>query len=285
MKEYNLFNVNFGMDLQRMNTFAITILLAGFALLMLFILSVLGIMQTGHPTGKNYFYPLLILAAGISLFCIVFAVRTLKGEKSGVRGGEPNRIFVNYIHRDTPWKTAEKSLVVFLVLVILGIIISPADSLARTILYFCIFAILTGIFILWALEYDPLPLPGKEDEYFTEAEREDPMTREIVLGLPRDVVFGYCLDTISTIWGPFTITEKDAEKRTIDLMYGNFHLSFVLIQITEQSTRVHVSITPDLPQKWTPDKGRQQNIRYLDRIREELSGRLRDQVTGYPIHE
>jgi hypothetical protein len=263
------------MDLQRMNTLAITVLLAGFALFMLFILSVLGIMQAGHPSGKSYFYPLLIVAAGIILFCIIFAIRTLKGEKSAVRGGGQNRIFVDYIHKDTPWKTAEKFLVVFLVLIILGIILSPADSLQRTVLYFCFFAILMWIFVQWALEYDPLPLPGKEEEYFTKAELDDPMTREIVLGLPRDVVYGYCLDTISTIWGPFAMAEKDPEKGTIDLMYGDFHLSFVLVQAGERNTRVHVSITPDLPQKWTPDKGRRQNIRYLDRIREELTGRVR----------
>jgi hypothetical protein len=146
------------------------------------------------------------------------------------------------------------------------------------VLYFCFFALLIWIFVQWALEYDPLPEPGvDEQEYFTQAELEDPMCREIVMGLPAGVVHGYCLDAIQTIWGRFVMIPADAEKGTIDFMYADSHLSFVITPLSEMRTRVRFSISPDLPRKWSSqNKDRRQDIRYLDRIHEELKARIRN---------
>ena len=262
------------MDFQRMNTLAITILLGGFAMFMLFLLGIMSLVQEGHPPGKDLFYPLLVVAGFLVLFCGLYAVRAVGGEKSPVRGSGANRIFQNYIHKDTPRTTRDKFLVIFLIAVILGVVISPKESLERTILTLSFFILLIWLFVSWALEYDPLPPPGQDmQDYFTPAERDDPLTREVVMGLPADVAFGYCLDAIHTVWGRLVKIDTERERGTIDYQFANSRLSFVLTPVGDARTRVWFSITNDLPRKWNPDIDRRQNIRYLDRILAELKRR------------
>ncbi|NMB78293.1 MAG: hypothetical protein GYA23_04285 [Methanomicrobiales archaeon] len=264
------------MDLQRMNTIAITLLLGGFVLLMLFLLGIMGLMQPDQLTRSRYFYLFVIVTGGSIIFLLVYAVRAIWGVRTPVRGAGPARFFANYIHKDTPRATGEKFFVLLFIACIAGVILSPAGSFERTVLYVCVFAFLIWFFVQWALEYDPQPTPGvKEEEYFTQAELDDPMSREIVVNLPAGVVLGYCINAIQTIWGRFVMIPCDAEQGTIDFMFADSHLSFVLTPLSETRTRVRFSIMDDIPRKWSSqNKDRRQNIRYLDRIHAELTRRI-----------
>lgn len=265
-----------------MNTIAITVLLGGIAAFMILLIIVSGFAVNGPVTGKNFIYPLVVVTGVILLFFLKYAVKSVKGRDTPVLGGAPGRLLRNYIHKDTPRKTAAKFFVVFFVLLVLGLLISPQESLVRTAIFFGISFILIRGFIHWALEYDPLPAPGVDErDCFTKAELEDTMRREMVLGLPGDVVFGWCLDTVHTIWGRFSMTEQNMEAGTIDFMFAGSHLSFVITPVSERSTRVILSISPDLPRKWSMNRDRRQNIRYLERIRallEERAGGYRKTV-------
>jgi hypothetical protein len=156
---------------------------------------------------------------------------------------------------------------------IVGTIISPDESLIRSILFFGFMGVLLWMFFLWALQYDPPPKTAEEEkDYLTPAELADPLTREIIVSQSYRIAFCRCTDVIRSIWGSMSLfADQDEEKGTIDFMYGNSHLAFVVTRLGDRRTRIFLSITPDLPQKWSPDKDRRQNILYLDRIRAELT--------------
>jgi hypothetical protein len=209
------------MDLRQMNRIAITVLLGGFAFLMIFMMLVLGFMQTGSSSYKRHFYPLLVGTGFLDLMFLFYAIGTLKGEKSAVTGwGSADRVLIDHIHKETPRKTQGKFLVILLCGLIVATIISPDESLIRSILFFGFMGVLFWIFVLWALHYDPPPKTTEEEkDYSTPAELADPLTREIIVGQPYGITFSRCNEVIHSIWGSLSMfAEQDEEKGTIDFM-------------------------------------------------------------------
>jgi len=260
------------MDLSRMNRIAANVLLGGFAIFLVIMIFILYNTGAENEKYRTFFWPFVSITSAIGFGFLIYSLGTLKGASAHIWGGQ-SRILLNYRIKETPRDAGVKFFIFFLCGIFFTILINPRESLIQSILWLGIVFILFDFWILWALEYDPLPASKDfEKDYFTTAELADSLSREIVISLPYNIAFSRCSDLIRSIWGAFSLPEENRENGTIDLMYAGSHLAFQITRISETRTKIFFSILPDLPQKWNPEKDRRENILYLKRILAELTG-------------
>ena len=272
---YGSFYADFRMvnalDLQRMSRIAANVLLGLFVFLLVFILLAWHYMGMKTTRGMGDFY-LYALATVVLIFAFLYFTRgTWRGAIVTNPGAKPWPTLT----RPYGWRTVVagnlepvyKFGIFFVGMILLGVIISPGTSLERAILYVAAVMIGFGLFLRWAYIYDPDPYTDEEvQETLTPAERADPLTRTIDVSLPFNRTFDSCMEIIDEIF-VLPLPESNRSKGTINLMFKNSRLIFDLTPgPVSGSTHVFISLTPDLPAKWYPQKDRRENIRYLERI-------------------
>jgi hypothetical protein len=258
------------MDLQRMNRVAGTVLLGGFAFILVFILVAWYAVGIPTPGGMGKFYIYLVFTAVILLAFLSHAMGTLGGAVATNPGAKPmNRFGPPY-----GWRVKEigdrgpvyKFIVLLAGFALVAALIQPQASLENTLVFFVIAAVLTSLYTRWAYVYNPDPYTNEEvRESLTPDELNDPLSRELVVSMSCDRAFIRCEEILQTLWS-LPMFESDALKGTIEFMFKDSRLFFHLSPAGQVRTKIVFSITPDLPAKWYPNKDRRENIRILEKI-------------------